>query len=336
MVVDDKGEQEVENAYKKKLFDNIATIISSQSELFNKTRALRKDIGLDMNLPNIGTTLNNKLVLLQHEFEVAGTSMYSEKLGKVDMTLIGEAVTMDLIQYATNGIKNSETYQKIANAITENRMNKVNSLQQKNSIRQFLDKIKSFFVSQKKNDLLYEQQQEQAIKECISDYKVADEQLWEYNLRDNIISSITKQIRRQEYRAHQVPQLLKESVLPDLQKLGLADLIPELQTTLIEEYKKDLPDPKIYQIRKEDMYLYVPDFNRETKQDNKTSIEELHKQVQGILRDLSSIDEEIGALDRQEIAIKIARKQGEKVENNDEKVVTPKEEEEQKKGDISL
>lgn len=336
MVVDNKGEQEVENAYKKKLFDNIATIISSQSELFNKTRALRKDIGLDMNLPNIGTTLNNKLVLLQHEFEVAGTSMYSEKLGKVDMTLIGEAVTMDLIQYATNGIKNSETYQKIANAITENRMNKVNSLQQKNSIRQFLDKIKSFFVSQKKNDLLYEQQQEQAIKECISDYKVADEQLWEYNLRDNIISSITKQIRRREYRAHQVPQLLKESVLPDLQKLGLADLIPELQITLIEEYKKDLPDPKIYQIRKEDMYLYVPDFNRETKQDNETSIVELHKQVQRILRDLSFIDEEIGALDRQEIAIKIARKQGEKVENSDEKVVTPKEEEEQKKGDISL
>lgn len=336
MVVDNKGEQEVENAYKKKLFDNIATIISSQSELFNKTRALRKDIGLDMNLPNIGTTLNNKLVLLQHEFEVAGTSMYSEKLGKVDMTLIGEAVTMDLIQYATNGIKNSETYQKIANAITENRMNKVNSLQQKNSIRQFLGRIKSFFVSQKKEDLLYEQQQEQAIKQCISDYKATDKQLWEYNLRDNIISSITKQIRRQEYRAHQVPQLLKESVLPDLQKLGLADLIPELQITLIEEYKKDLPDPKIYQIKKEDMYLYVPDFNRETKQDNETSIVELHKQVQRILRDLSFIDEEIGALDRQEIAIKIARKQGEKVENSDEKVVTPKEEEEQKKGDISL
>ena len=61
--------------------------------------------------------------------------------------------------------------------------------------------------------------------------------------------------------------------------MGLADLIPQLQQALIEEYKKDLPDPEIHQVKEEDMHLYVPDFNRTTQNSGEVDLEELSRQA---------------------------------------------------------
>lgn len=54
---------------------------------------------------------------------------------------------------------------------------------------------------------------------------------------------------------------------------------------MIEEYKKDLPDPEIYQVSDEDLHLYVPDFSRESERREEVDWEELSKQPKGVIAD---------------------------------------------------
>ena len=110
----------------------------------------------------------------------------------------------------------------------------------------------------------YTQEETDTINIHLSHYKETDNELWNYNLREKMIPNIVRKIRERGYGACTVPGLLEENIIPDLQKLGLVDLIPELQQTLIEEYKKDLPASENYQVREEDMHLYVPDFSRKS------------------------------------------------------------------------
>lgn len=357
MAVENKEVKEFEDDdFKKDLFASLSRTISNQSEVCEATKTQRKDMGLDVDLPNIGTTLNNKLNQLQQEFKKAGISMYSKKieedeflkLNDIDSSFVANAIILDLAQYAKKGAEETTNYQNMANSIVNIKMQKIRALEQKNPIRQVLAKIKRFFVPLREEDLLYTQEEKQIISQCISDYKATNAQLDKYNLRDNIVSSIVKKIREQKYVAYVVPELLERSVIPDLKKLGLADLIPELQQTLREEYEKDLPDSEIYQIREQEMYLYVPDFNRKT-QANGASIEGWYNQIQmlmderrrrienGIkLEDFLSIDREVSALDRKEMASNIAKSQKSEAEKNKEEVSTLKEDEEQGNGNISL
>lgn len=103
-------------------------------------------------------------------------------------------------------------------------------------------------------------------------------------------------------------------------------MIPELQFALTEEYKKDLPDPNIYQISEEDMYLYVPVFNR--KNNNKISMEYLQIRADTLiaegknlrengisLANFSSIDKTVNAAERQ-TAIDIISQELETDKNN--------------------
>lgn len=62
-------------------------------------------------------------------------------------------------------------------------------------------------------------------------------------------------------------------------------MIPQLQQTLVEEYKKDLPDPEVYQVKDEDLYLYVPDFTRRSEKTEEVDWEELNRQVESVIVD---------------------------------------------------
>ena len=291
MAVDNKEVKVFEDKYKKVLFGKIGEISSQQHELISQIHDLGKYVDLERDLPNIGITLNNKLVELQHEFQSAGISMYSQKvedygllkLNFVGASFVGDAIISDLINYASKGTQNLADYNKTMKEITDKNVEKVQGLEKASPIRRFFAKIRNFFVPIKQEDLSYTQEETHSVNTHLSDYRDTDNQLWKYNLRDNVISSIVKKIREQGYDAYTVPGLLEESVIPDLEKLGLTDLIPQLQQALVEEYKKDLPDSEIYQVKDEDLYLYVPDFTRKDERNGAVGLEELNKQAKSVI-----------------------------------------------------
>lgn len=296
MAVDNKEVKVFEDKYKKVLFGKIGEISSQQHELISKIHDLGKDIDLESDLPNIGITLNNKLVELQHEFQDAGISIYSQKiedygpfkLNFVGASYLGEAIILDLINYASEGTENLADYNKAMKKATDKKVEKTQALEKASPIRRFFAKIRNFFVPVKQEDLSYTKEETDLVNSHLSDYRETDKKLWKYNLRDNVVSSIVRKIREQGYYASGVPGLLEECVIPDLEKLGLADLIPQLQQALIEEYKKDLPDSEIYQVNEDDLYLYVPDFTRKDERTEEANLEELHQQAKSVIADSKS------------------------------------------------
>ena len=293
MAVETKEVKEFEYKFKEVLFGKVGEISSQQRELISGIEESGKFVDLESNLPNLGITLNNKLVELQYEFQNADISMYSQKvedygplkLNFVGSSFVGEAVILDLINYANKGTQNLADYSKTIKEVTDKKVEKVQALEKASPIRRFFSKIRSFFVQVKQEDMAYTLEETESINSHLRDYREADNQLWKYNLRDNIIPSIVRQIRDRGYDAYTVPGVLEESVVPDLEKLGLSDLIPQLQQTLIEEYKKDLPDPEIYQVNDEDLYLYVPDFTRESEKREEFDLEELSRQAKSVIAD---------------------------------------------------
>ena len=223
-------------------------------------------------------------------------------------------------------------------------------------VRRLFERIRNFFVPVRQEELEYTQEETDLVNSHLSDYKETDNQLWKYNLRDNIVPSIVNKVREQGYEAYTVPGLLEECVIPDLEKLGLADLIPQLQQKLIEEYKKDLPDSEIYKVSKEDMHLYVPDFSgesQESKEMTEQDLKQLHSQTKTViaegkkiirsakrslekngttLEDFSTIDKSVSATERQETTTVIGQEL--ETDKSDRKI---SEQEIDKKGeDISL
>lgn len=326
MTTDDKEVKTFEEKFKRMLFDKIGEISSKQADIIIQIQKTGKNIELENNLPNIGITLNNKIVELQHEFQKAGISIYSQKdenSGFEGASFIGEAIIEDLTDYTAKGTQNSLDYAKTMTDTTKKKVEQIEALKKVSTIRRIFAKIKRFLAPKKQEDISYTKEEKNAINVHLSNYKDTDNQLWDYNLRDNVISSIVRKIREEGYGAYTVPGLLKESINPDLEKLGLSDLIPKLQDVLVEEYKKDLPDLETYKVSKEDIGLYVPDFNKKNQKDNEftqTDLEELYNQTREeldenkktlkgvktnlrkngiVLDDLALVDESVNASERQ-------------------------------------
>ena len=68
MAVDDKQVREFEDKFKGLLFEKVGEISSKQYELISQIHDLGKFVDLESDLPNVGITLNNKLIELQHQF----------------------------------------------------------------------------------------------------------------------------------------------------------------------------------------------------------------------------------------------------------------------------
>jgi len=338
MAIETKEVKEFEDKFKEMLFGKVGEISSQQRELISGIEESGKFVDLESNLPNLGITLNNKLVELQHEFQNAGISMYSQKvedygplkLNFVGSSFVGEAVIFDLINYASKGTQNLADYSKTMKEVTDKKVEKVEALEKASPIRRFFVKLRSFFIPVKQEDMTYTPEETESINSHLRDYRETDNQLWKYNLEDNIVQALVNEIAGPQkfgdfdiphkHHASNVPGLLEECVIPDLKKLGLEHLVPQLQEALIEEYKKDLPDPEIYQVSAEDLHLYVPDFTRESVRREEVDLEELSKQAKSViadskdalkgarkslgqhgisLRDLSLVDRTSNASDRQ-------------------------------------
>ena len=276
-----KEAKEFEEKYKEILFRQIREMCSELTQYIMDLQ----EIDSKNKLPNLGITLNNKLIELQKEFEKAGLSMFvEEREGYPTDSFLGDAIIADLLDYMEQAIHNLDEYTySLQHSFEEN--------MKQNSI---WEKIKSWFQPHKQTQPLLT-----AGKTNLQTYQKIDEKLWNYNLRENIVSSVAMQIKKKKYNAYYVPSIVKEFVIPDLQKLGLDDLIPDLEEKIVEEYKKDLPDPEIYAMSKEDMYLFVPDFSRK---DESFPIQNQTRNIEEntiTLEDLAFIDRTVNALERQ-------------------------------------
>ena len=274
MSIDKNQVDDFEKKYKDTIFSKIGEVGSKQFEEIGQMTTNATNLGQShVIIPNASTTLNNKLVELSHEFNKAGISMFSkefEDYGFVGSSFLGDAIIHDLIDRLAKSSDKLGEYSKTIGDVSKQRNERLLALQNLSPIRKFFSRIRAFFVPVKPVDLSLTEEEQGTLDNSLQEYIDSDSEIWNYNLEDNIVQALVKEIAGPEkfgdfdiphrHNAFNVPGLLEKSVIPDLTKLGLEHLIPQLQEALIEEYKKDLPDPEIYKVKDEDMHLYVPDF----------------------------------------------------------------------------
>ena len=117
----------------------------------------------------------------------------------------------------------------------------------------------------KKNmeEIIYTEADKEELKKYQKEYDKNDDAIFNYNLKDNLIDSIIITIKYYGLTANTVAALMEDDIVPDLIKLGLTDQIPRLKQELIEYYTQEIP--KEYKIGAEEMFYYIPDFNRMKK-----------------------------------------------------------------------
>lgn len=299
MNIDKKQLEEFEKKYKDTIFTKISEVGSKQFETISQMTTNATNLGQShVSIPNVSTTLNNKIVELSHEFKNAGISLFSkefEDYGFVGSSFLGDAIIHDLIDRLATSTDKLGEYDKTIGNVTKQKNERVLALQNVSPIRKFFSRIRAFFVPIQPVDLSLTEEEQGVLDSSLQEYKNIDSEILNYNLEDNIVQALVKEIAGPQklgdfdiphkHQAFNVPGLLEESVIPDLKRLGLEHLVPQLQEALIEEYKKDLPAPDIYQVKNEDMHLYVPDFTRKSEKTEEVDLEELSRQAKSLIVD---------------------------------------------------
>lgn len=335
--------KEFERKYKEQLFEKINEVFSKQSQTIDIITENANDLGqANIEMPNTGTLVNNKIIELSHIFEESGISIFSSKskdYNFVTSSFLGDAIIQDLIDKIMQSTEKMNNYSKKIEEISGQRNKRIQALQNISPTKKFFSKIRSLFVPAKPIDLSLTDEEQSILDSSLKEYKDIGDEIWKYNLDDNLVPALVKAIAgpqnfgefnlKHRYNAPGVPYLLDEEVIPDLKKLGLESLVPQLQQSLIEEYKKDLPDPKYHKIKDEYMYSYVPDFsNKEDEKHHSTKkqiLKSQDKELNTLNDDLQNLSSEttISGFNDMSQNLKEKQKQIEQEQTND---TGPKEE----------
>ena len=229
--INEEDRKNYENKYKEEVFEKIYKIVSLQDNNIRKIEILKKKIGIKTRVPNIGITVNNKIVEISRIFKLAGISIYTEinEKGSQNKSFCGRAIIEDIISQTSESI----------DLIIEFYNTLIDILKQKRNKWYGLDQIKTVWRVIKNpgklNNILsittFSKDEIEKIEANLIEFAKMDDKIWNYNLKDNFIQSILSFINqnRDEY---EIPVVLEESIIPTMQKLGLEEQIPELKEQL--------------------------------------------------------------------------------------------------------
>lgn len=231
MKINEEDRKNHENKYKEEVFEKIYKIVSLQDNNIRKIEILKKKIGIKTRVPNIGITVNNKIVEISRIFKLAGISIYTEinEKGSQNKSFCGRAIIEDIISQTSESM----------DLIIEFYNTLIDILKQKRNKWYGLDQIKTVWRVIKNpgklNNILsittFSKDEIEKIEANLIEFAKMDDKIWNYNLKDNFIQSILIFINqnRDEY---EIPVVLEESIIPTMQKLGLEEQIPELKEQL--------------------------------------------------------------------------------------------------------
>lgn len=224
ILVDQKENQ------KKLIYDEIDKIIHDQADLISSLEEIKSFVNIDTDAPNIGITLNNKLNELSQKFDDAGISIFSESVSeKIEGNPVGDAIFDDITLKIYTAREYFNEYAFKIYELVKKEYEKVKSY---GNFRKFLYAFENVTIYKNNEDALrIPIHILNKLHVNLEKYKQLDEELWNYNLEDNLEDSLVSLINNDEYGYDK--QDLKATIYT-LKKLGLERLIPK-----IEEVEKD-------------------------------------------------------------------------------------------------
>ncbi len=236
-----------------KLFKSINTTkeeVEKASENINTDIFFREVRTLDTSIPNIGITLNNKLVELYQEYKEKGIQVFDidHEMDDLPGIRILPTITFTYLINITSEVSQTELegflnkYKELEAKKTE----KINGIEKSkiSFIRRFSEKIWEFRARLNPDviyELYYSEEEVEELRDYIEFYKEFDNNLNDYNLNENISDSIIKFFEVSGFTQEQIEDLLENNIEPDLEKLGLKHQMKYIRERLKENIQeKDL------------------------------------------------------------------------------------------------
>lgn len=234
-----------------KLFKSINTTkeeVEKASENINTDIFYREVRRLDTSIPNIGITLNNKLVELYQEYKEKGIQVFDidHEMDDLPGIRILPTITFTYLINITSEVSQTELegflnkYKELEAKKTE----KINGIEKSkiSFIRRFSEKIWEFRARLNPDviyELYYSEEEVEELRDYIEFYKEFDNNLNDYNLNENISDSIIKFFEVSGFTQEQIEDLLENNIEPDLEKLGLKHQMKYIRERLKENIQEE-------------------------------------------------------------------------------------------------
>lgn len=235
------------------LFDRINTMQGKIKESLELIKKFERINAKEENLPNIVTTLHDKLT---HEvikqFRTVGIEFNMK-------SFLVQSVVSDLLGRFEEGItefKDCSENLNFVREVQEDFESRV-ELAPTSKVKTFFARIRGMFKPERKQEKLEElerERQEKKLQEAnihLIKYKFINSELEKYTIKNNIVNSLTRELLKGQGSGltMSISDFMGKRISPEMKKLGLDNLIPNIEENLYKAYKE-----KDEAISKEDFY----------------------------------------------------------------------------------
>ena len=264
-----KQEISTEDKMAYKFFESLENLYNSINITIKRTVEAIEEINtrpfnaiitkIDKDIPNVGITLNNKLVEIYQQFKEKNIKVfmeYNKEEKAVNMSILPSIAFMHLVN-STSQIVYFELeeffnrYEEISDQknfnmtkITKSKFPFIRKLSEK--IWEIRAKIDSKVIY----EIYFSDEEVEELKDYIENYKELNTTLMNYNLEEDIADSVLYFFELNGCTIDQINDLMENGIEEDLEKLGLQSQIKYIREKVKEELQEE--DLKSWELTEEE------------------------------------------------------------------------------------
>lgn len=246
-------------------FESVINLRKSIAEALMKAEKVNSSINeqissygfelLDEKLPDLGVTLNNKLVEIYQQFKESKVKVFQsqDKNKKFVIGLVPMLVINSLIERALDVYRNGMgLYLQEAEGLQEQKEKNKEKIKEKSFITVLIIAIRTVFNEELAKKFYFDEAEVEDLRTKLEDYKKATEDIYNYDFKTDIIDIIAEGLASQNLSLEVIEDILNSDVVDTLEKLGLSDQMPVLRQKINQIIKSQNDSKKTWELSDEE------------------------------------------------------------------------------------
>lgn len=246
-------------------FESVINLRESIAEALMKAEKVNSSINeqissygfelLDEKLPDLGVTLNNKLVEIYQQFKESKVKVFQsqDKNKKFVIGLVTMLVINSLIERAVDAYRNEMgLYLQEAEGLQEQKEKNKEKIKEKSFITVLIIAIRTVFNEELAKKFYFDEAEVEDLRTKLEDYKKATEDIYNYDFKTDIIDIIAEGLASQNLSLEVIEDILNSDVVDTLEKLGLSDQMPVLRQKINQIIKSQNDSKKTWELSDEE------------------------------------------------------------------------------------
>lgn len=246
-------------------FESVINLRESIAEALMKAEKVNSSINeqissygfelLDEKLPDLGVTLNNKLVEIYQQFKESKVKVFQsqDKNKKFVIGLVPMLVINSLIERVVDVYRNGMgLYLQEAEGLQEQKEKNKEKIKEKSFITVLITAIRTVFNEELAKKFYFDEAEVEDLRTKLEDYKKATEDIYNYDFKTDIIDIIAEGLASQNLSLEVIEDILNSDVVDALEKLGLSDQMPVLRQKINQIIKSQNDSKKTWELSDEE------------------------------------------------------------------------------------